>query len=165
MMKNPREILLARHGQVMPKLDAIREQVLRTALVTDRAGSPEQPGAMVSPDTGWLGQFWRQLFWQPRRVWLGLACAWGFMALVNLGLSDSTPRSANQASAEVPTMMVWQAQQRYLEELILLTDAVAPEREPAPAPPQPHSQGPCEWMGFLDQAGTPVGYATQWMCV
>ena len=165
MMKNPREILLARHGQVMPKLDAIREQVLRTALVTDRAGSPEQPGAMVSPDIGWLGQFWRQLFWQPRRVWLGLACAWGFIALVNLGLSDSTPRSANQASAEVPTMMVWQAQQRYLEELILLTDAVAPEREPAPAPPQPHSQGPCEWRGFLDQAGTPVGYATQWRCV
>lgn len=164
-MKNPREILLARHGQVMPKLDAIREQVLRTALAADRVASTSPSEAKAASAAGWLGQFWRQLFWQPRRVWLGLACAWGFMALVNLSLFDSAPRPANQASAEVSTLMVWQAHQRYLEELILLTDAVTPKREPAPAQPQPHSQGPCEWMGFLDQAGTPVGYATQWTCV
>jgi hypothetical protein len=61
--------------------------------------------------------------------------------------------------------MVWQAHQRYLEELILLTDAVAPQRESAPTQPQPHSQGPSEWQGVLDQAGTPVGYANERRCV
>jgi hypothetical protein len=159
-MKTPREILLARHEKIQPELELIRSRVLRMALAADLAAAPERSDAELGTGAGWLSQLWQQLFWQPRRAWLGLACAWGFITLMNLSLLDATPQPASQASAEVSTLTAWQEHQRCLESLILLTDAMAPEREPAPAALQPRSQGRRERLNSMDQAEIPASCAS-----
>jgi hypothetical protein len=159
-MKTPREILLARHEKIQPELELIRNRVLRMALTADPAAAPERSDAELGTRAGWLSQLWQQLCWQPRRTWLGLACAWGFITLMNLSLLDATPQPASQASAAVSTLTAWQEHQRCLESLILLTDAVAPEREPVPAALQPRSQGRRERLNSMDQAEIPPSCAS-----
>lgn len=77
-MKTPREILLARHADASAELDALRRSVVAEL---KPAESP-----------GWLAVAWRELFWQPRLVWTGLAAVWVFLLGGNIAMRGAAVR-------------------------------------------------------------------------
>lgn len=77
-MKTPRELLLARHDSIRPRLDAVRR-----AVVAEHVG-PE-PVGQATAGLSFLARLWSELFWPSRRVWAGLAVAW--LAILGLNLA------------------------------------------------------------------------------
>ena len=115
-MKTPREILLQKHRAMEPKLDAIRDEVLKQEL--------RPPVACVASggrSPSFLSQLWMHLVLPSRRIWAGLAMLW----LVVIGLSIATPDvpRSNYASTVVPPNtpereLALQQQQRLLADLL-----------------------------------------------
>jgi hypothetical protein len=133
-MKTPREILLARHGAATPQLDAIRD-----AVVNDL--SPAPGGAwsanLAAACLRLLTTPWRELVLPARRTWTALAAVWVLLFLINLSQRNPVSSVTGRPARPQPVMMSWQAQQRWLNEL--LTDRAAPAdadrpRNTAPRP-------------------------------
>ncbi len=107
-MKTPRELLLHRHADATPKLDAAREQVVASL----------QPRP---PATNWLVTAWQELFWNSRRVWAGLAVVWAVLLVCNVAMQDRSTSVAAASKARMPAAEVrqlWQAQARLRAELL-----------------------------------------------
>ena len=124
-MKTPREVLLARHRGIEPKLEQMWPSV---AAICDRRGSREV-GAHRAP----LQLLWRELIWPCRRVWAGLACAWTLIIVVHVASSEPTTRDTGKS--EPPSREEMQAlveQRRMLAQLI----------EPSPEPVDKHKSIP-----------------------
>jgi len=136
-MKTPREILLKRHQAVEPKLDAIRNNVVREGR---RAAVPEfrVAGTATLPMS-----IWRELIFPCRRIWAGLAAVWIVILAVNLSMRDHSPAVAMKSPPTSEMIMAWRQQQQLLTELIgpNETRAAAP---PKPFAPQPRSEGRLE---------------------
>jgi hypothetical protein len=121
-MKTPREILLARHQAVTPKLDALREQVVHTA-------------GKSSVRFGWLAGWamllrglelgWREVIFPSRRIWAGLAAVW--VGLLVFNLSERAPKLAvaSRQPSSSAMLMTWRDQKNMLNEVFA---------EPAPLP-------------------------------
>lgn len=137
MNKTPRQLLLDQNRAVEPRLDACRRHVL-AEFVEARAASDEAARPAIRPAENWLARAWRELFWDGRRVWGGLAAAWVVIVLVNASLNSQTQpsRSASTIPAESWQEML-QLQQRFLADLSDAPVAVPP---PAPAVPRPRSE-------------------------
>lgn len=96
-MKTPREILLQRHREATPKLDAIRESLV------SKLNNEETIGAGFPADLGaWLlggsTKLWRELFWSCRRTWAGLATVWlGLLVFNALQTGPAAPVLAQAA--------------------------------------------------------------------
>lgn len=104
-MKTPRELLLEHHADAGPELDALRRRViadLRPAV---------QPG--------WLATAWRELVWQPRLVWTGLAAVWLLIVGGNVSVAD--PRREQAATPTTQTDWL-QHQRRLYAEFGILAD-------------------------------------------
>jgi hypothetical protein len=134
-MKTPREILLARHRAAAPQLDAIRH-----AVVNDLS-RPTPGGAwlanLVAACLRLLTAPWRELVLPARRTWTALAAVWVLLLVINLSQRDPVSSVTGRLARPQPVMMSWQAQQRWLNEL--LTDRAAPAdtdrpRNTAPRP-------------------------------
>lgn len=116
-MKTPRELLLSRHADAAPELDTRRREVVASL--------------RRAPGPGWLASAWRELVWQPRLVWGGLAAVW----LVMLGGNVVSRETGRQALAAPTLPADWLQQQRRLyAEFGLLSDPDDSERPAAPGP-------------------------------
>ena len=122
-MKTPREILLARHGNVEPKLDGIRRAVVNE-LNNKAAKTQSWAAGFVSWCLDCLSAPWRELILPSGRVWTGLAVVWALILVVNVSLRDNVSSVTGQPVHSAPVMMSWQVQQRLMNEV--LADRVAP---------------------------------------
>ena len=119
-MKTPREILLRRHQPIEPKLDRMWTENLSTELRSEQTPAPENVFLAV----GW--KLWRELVLPSRRIWAGLACAWVFIAMLNLVSSEPTTKVANKV--ELPSREEAQA---LMEQRRMLAQLIGPLPEPA----------------------------------
>ncbi|NQU09944.1 hypothetical protein HQ590_04070 [bacterium] len=131
-MKTIREILLARHEAVVPKLDRIRADVLSAE--SARGDAPH-------PLFGLALTLWRELVWPSRRVWAGLACAWLLILGLNAASSVPGPRGASPVGApSVADLRAIREQRQMLTQLMgTLPEPAHPRKA---APPGPHSERP-----------------------
>ena len=133
-MKTPRELLLARHAAVQPKLEALRREfVAEHTNVRTAEATTARPGL--------LAQFWMELFWSCRRAWLGLAAAWAVILTLNLAAQPTSAPALNlanryQSSAEL--RLALGAQYRLRAEL-LGNGPTEPVARPKPIGPAPRS--------------------------
>ena len=117
-MKTPREVLLARHRGIEPKLEQMWPSV---AAICDRRGSREV-GAHRAP----LQLLWRELIWPCRRVWAGLACAWTLIIVVHVASSEPTTRDTGKTPPQSREEMQALAEQRRM-----LAQLIEPTAEPS----------------------------------
>jgi len=130
-MKTPRELLLERHAEATPQLDAIRQQLVADLSARPRAKAARTLGAGIE-------MLWRQLIAPARVSWGSLAAAWTIIALLNLARPE--PMSGADPAAPGPTMTgealrVVLAEQRELRaELLGFEPQGAMQREPRETP-------------------------------
>jgi hypothetical protein len=124
-MKTPREILLARHQAVVPKLDRIRHAVV--------GEWPErEPGrqrgfkVLMASLPGLPHKLWRELVLPCRRIWLGFAAVWLLLFVINAAQQDSSQDAVVQRPPSAGLMMAYRDQQRMLDELLAETPAPRP---------------------------------------
>lgn len=142
-MKTPREILLARHQAVQPKLDVLRRAAL-TAL-------PSMSGACVPPATaigpGRPTHYWqaaREFLLGPRLAWSALAFAWLVIIALNFATPETSAPGSALATATPPatpeTLQALREQKRLCTELVggtLPHDAKTPRFVPRPRSERP----------------------------
>jgi hypothetical protein len=117
-MKTSREILLARHRAVEPKLGAIRREVV-AGLNNQETKAQSRPDAFVT----WLlcgpNKLWLELIWPCRRTWTALAAVWMALFIFNVSQRDKSELAARKLPSPSPeAIMAWQQQERLLAELI-----------------------------------------------
>ena len=134
-MKTPRELLLNRHRDKVPKLDALREQVFANEL--SRMQADAMPGASLAIRV--VLAFWNELILPARHTWAGLAAAWIVILAINTADSDGFPTAhARVASSPAEIAAAIREQQRLMAELAGVPEMRTPER-PQPAMPKPRS--------------------------
>jgi hypothetical protein len=132
-MKTPKELLLSRHRDSEPTLDAIREEVLRE--LASQRGKPASATAQPS-GASWLMAAWQELFVSCRRYWMGLGTAWCGILLVGLlGAGETLTRGGMSDGSSPATMEAVQEQFQLRAEL--LTGDLEPDPRGAPAEPAP----------------------------
>ena len=139
-MKTPREILFERHRAVLPKLDAIRCEVVAGLNCVGQASRLSPSEETKKSETGRmpvLRLLWRELIWPSRRTWAGLAAIWLLLAAVNLSQRDHSPAGSIAVAAP---MMSFQEQQRWLNELLADRSPPLNADRPKTFLPQPSSE-------------------------
>jgi hypothetical protein len=128
-MKTPREILLARHRAVEPKLDDVRRAALKNLRHHET-----KPTTRTNLFT-WLAEFFRL----PKPALAGLALVWAIIILLNVAAPDGAPvsKTAPAQMAQRPTVMSEELreQRRLLSELVGTAkdiEAISPRFVPRP---------------------------------
>jgi hypothetical protein len=117
-MKTPREILLARHRAIEPKLDVIRREAVTVAADVNRRKTPVGEWAIAAALANVIRVAIRELVWPCRRIWAGLAAVWMILFAVNFSMRDHSPAVAGKSPPTTETIMAWRQQERLLAELI-----------------------------------------------
>jgi hypothetical protein len=123
-MKTPREILFEKHAPMGRRLDAVRRNAVATM-----AGRQERRVHLLS-------LLWRELIVPCRRTWVGLACAWGVVALLSLVSADYSAPAMVKTAVPTPTLrLAIREQGRMLQELLRSDgeDSVRNREEPRSA--------------------------------
>ncbi len=127
-MKTPRDILLARHQAVVPKLDAIRHAAV--AAVCDRRKSH------ASVTSIWQ-TLWQELILPSHRTWAGLAGVWLILLAINFAQHEPAPSGK---ATPAPTMMSFREQQRLMNELFADRLPVTEAEGPRSFSPKPRTE-------------------------
>jgi len=138
-MKTPREILFARHRAAEPRLDAIREAVVSGLSPQGTRPHSLSPGVQA-PWCGRLTTLWRELILPSRRIWAGLATVWLGLVIVNLAQRDPVGGGTGRLVRPPAAMMSWQAQQRWLDELLADRSSWPVAERPRTSPPRPRTE-------------------------
>lgn len=153
-MKTPREMLLARHQAVEPKLDALRREAVAAVVSGTGAlaslsptGAPAcrtaSEGACKTNDRrGHLSHYReaaREIFLRPRLAWSALAMAWLVIITLNFATPESSSPGSALATATPPaspeTLQALREQKRLFTELVggmMPGDAETPRFVPRP---------------------------------
>jgi hypothetical protein len=135
-MKTPREILLARHQTAVPKLDAIRREMI-DGLNHQGTKAPNSVLVLVSWCLGGSNKLWQELVLPSRRIWSGLAAVWVLIFAVNFVQRE--PASAGKISA-APAMMSLREQQRWMNEPFAEREPVTDAEPPKVFSPKPRTE-------------------------
>jgi hypothetical protein len=135
-MKTPREILLERHRAAETKLDAIRENVVATAV---SGADAVRPAAQSFPLRTAL-MLWRELVLPCRPIWAGVAAVWLVILALHLSTGTSPKMAAGQMAASGPDVLMTLREQK--EILAEMTAPVAPPPVSPPPPARPAVPGP-----------------------
>lgn len=119
-MKTPREILLKRYQSAEPKLDRMWAENLAPELRSEAAPA----GKTVFLAVCWT--LWRELVLPSRRIWAGLACAWLFIAVLNLAFSEPATKVVNQSKPPSGEEL-----RALIEQRRMLAQLIGPLSEPA----------------------------------
>lgn len=149
-MKTPREVLLARHKAVEPKLDEIRCRALAESFGLRRETERHAalaPGAQT-PKTVAPLRFatavqilWRELIWPCRRTWAGLVAAWLAILTFNHSQSESGPTVVARATVPPAEIrLAFREQHRVLEEILGAKVSVTPAEPSRRLNNQPRSE-------------------------
>jgi len=136
-MKTPREILLQRHQNVVPQLDAIRE-----AAVAATAGHGRARTLDVSPATGRRGGL-RELLFSLRWHLAGMSAVWLAVAFLNLNTGRPVSQMAAIPPRKIPSPQIILASLRENRREILQLIQPPDSRDAEPQrliPPPPRSQ-------------------------
>jgi hypothetical protein len=132
-MKTPREILLKQHRAADTRLDALRENVLATAVRDKDVSVSANP-----PRNIWL-KLWTELFWPCRHAWTGLAALWLVLWVMNSALFRPQTTAPKLVRSQTAILV-----QRLQEQRRLLVELMPPSDNPPAEPPrrnhQPRSQ-------------------------
>ncbi len=127
-MKTSRELLLARHADSRPRLDAIRAAVI-AELPSPRPTAPP-------PSPSLRSTLWEQLVVAGRPAWMALGAAWVLIFLLDTASSSVTGRpvvaTASPPSPEVESILT--AQRELWVELTSPAEPAPPAKEPAASP-------------------------------
>ena len=124
-MKTPREILFQRHQNAVPKLDAIRHEVVE---------STRRPLPL-----NWPILLWRELVWPCRRIWAGLAAVWILILAANVSMQDHSQTTMAKTSPTPEMILSFRQQEKILAELIGPNETRV-SRPPKPSLPRPSSE-------------------------
>ena len=140
-MKTPREILLARHRTVEPKLDAIRREAVKAAADVNRRKQPVRELTFAAALASVIRLSFRELVWPCRRTWAALAAVWIALFIFNASQRDKSELAARKLPPPSPEMILtFRQQEKLLAELIGPNEPQAVE-PPKPFLPQPRSEG------------------------
>jgi hypothetical protein len=140
-MKTPREILLARHRAVEPRLDAIHREIVEE-LNNQDAKAQSRVADFVSSLLCGPNKLWLELIWPSRRIWTGLAAIWILIFIFNFSQRDPSELLARKTPTPTPEMILaFRQQERLLAELIGPNETRSAEPTPKPFLPQPRSEG------------------------
>jgi len=118
-MKTPRDILFARHQAAMPKLDAIRQEVVEVAADVNRRKQPVRELTFAATLANAIRLSFLELFWPCRRTWTALAAVWVLLFIFNVSQRDKSELAARKMLPPTPeAIMAWRQQERLLAELI-----------------------------------------------
>jgi hypothetical protein len=118
-MKTPREILLARHRAVEPKLDVIRREVVKVAADVNRRKQPVRELAFAATLANAIRLSFLELIWPSRQIWAALAAVWIALFIFNVSQRDTSELVALKLSPpSAEAVMAWRQQERLLAELI-----------------------------------------------
>jgi hypothetical protein len=118
-MKTPRDILLARHRVVEPKLDAIRREVVEVAADVNRRKQPVHKLTFAAALANAIRLSFLELVWPCRRSWAALAAVWIALFIFNVSQRDQSELAARKLPSPSPeAIMAWRQQERLLAELI-----------------------------------------------
>lgn len=133
-MKEPREILLARHRSAQRQLDVIRQAALEEFSQPAAAApvSPTQPSA-ATRFTEWLFPLRRHL--------IGLGLAWVMIALLNLTNSPTAATAQPNTTQNLSSRSLWLALREHQRQLREWTQPSATATATAP-PGVPQSMVP-----------------------
>ncbi len=138
-MKTPRDILFARHQAAMPKLDAIRCEVVKE-LNNQATKQPRKQANFVS----WLlccsDKLWLELIWPRRRIWTGLAAVWILIFIVNVSQYDGSQAVIAKSAPSAGVMMTFRDQQRLLDELLADRSLPVDAERPRIYSPKPRTE-------------------------
>jgi hypothetical protein len=116
-MKTPREILLARHRAVEPKLDTLRREII-AELNKKEINEPRLSNSVVSLFFDCLKNLWLELIWPSRRIWAGLAAVWILILAANLSMRDQSGIKIAKSPSSSQMITAFRQQQQILGELI-----------------------------------------------
>ena len=118
-MKTPRDIMLARHRAVEPKLDAIRREVVNVAADVNRRKQPVRELIFAAALANAIKVLFQELVWPCRRTWAGLAAVWVALLIFNVSQRDPSELAARKLPPPSPeAILAWRQQERLLAELI-----------------------------------------------
>jgi hypothetical protein len=137
-MKTPRDFLFARHQAAVPKLDAIRRQVVAGLNHQDTKAQSEACN-LVSWCLGGSNKLWQELVWPCRRIWTGLATIWILIFTVNFFQRDGSQTAVAQSSPP-EMMMTFRDQQKWLDELLADRSIPADVERPRIFSPKPRTE-------------------------
>ena len=126
-MKTPREVLLARHQAAMPKLDAIRHEVVGVAAEVNRRRPNVREFTFAAAIAKIIRVTFQELIWPCRRIWTGLAAGWILLAIVNISQRD---RAQTIATNPVPMTMISIREQQKLVNALFADRSPSAEAEP-----------------------------------
>lgn len=116
-MKTPREILLARHKAIEPKLDDIRQNIVGE-LNNKGAKTQSISHTPLSVFLGLPKVVWRELVWPSRRIWAGLAAVWILIVAANFSIRDHPTVKMAKSPTSGQMVMAFRQQQQLLNELL-----------------------------------------------
>jgi hypothetical protein len=131
-MKTPRDILLARHQSVTPKLDGIRHEAVNSQF---------HQRSFAAAISDFLGMLWRELILPSRRIWTGLAAIWILIFVANVSMRGHSEIKMANSSPTREMILTYRQQEQ------LLTELIGPNDPPVAEPqkkysPRPASQRP-----------------------
>jgi hypothetical protein len=129
-MKTAREILLDRHRHMERRLEAVRAEALANV-----SGQCRPAAAAPFAVLNWPAIWWRELILPSRRLWSGLAAMWVLLLIINVAQRDPVSSVTGKPASVPAVMMSWQAQQRWMNELLA-------ERVPIPEADRPRNDAP-----------------------
>lgn len=134
MSQTPREILLSRHRDEKPKLDAVRrEAVASIAGASAAALEADAENGIAGMSFGSVARLlWSQLVAPCRRVWGGLAVAWAVILVLNVVTNGEKPAPFADAQMSMEeSVIAMRAQRQLLAELAGEAKPSRSEGEPA----------------------------------
>jgi hypothetical protein len=118
-MKTPRDIMLARHRAVEPKLDALRREVVDAAADVNRRKQPVRELTFAATLANAIRLSFLELIWPCRRTWAALTAVWIALFIFNVSQRDKSELAARKLPPPSPeAILAWRQQERLLAELI-----------------------------------------------
>lgn len=138
-MKTPREILFDHHQAAVPKLDAIRREVV-AELNNEDAKTQSFLTSFAPLRLCCSNKLWLELVWPCRRIWTGLAAVWVLLAVVNFSQHDSSQIVMAKSATPAAMMMTFRDQQKILNELFADRSLPAEVVRPRIFSPKPRTE-------------------------
>ncbi|HEX9045570.1 MAG TPA: zf-HC2 domain-containing protein [Verrucomicrobiae bacterium] len=101
----------------------------------------QNPATNKVPETNVISQWWLEVIWPWRRVWVGLAVIWVAIVAGNVSLRDPAPAMAMKSSPKAQEIAAaFRDQQKVLAELLADHATPSDADRPRPFSPKPRTE-------------------------
>ena len=117
-MKTPREILLARHRAIEPRLDAVRQAAVAAIRDRQTANGRTRSVQLSSIANTIFQTLWRELILPCRQVWKGLAAVWCILFILNVAQRHEAGARVVAVGPSAPLLVAYYQQEKMLNKLL-----------------------------------------------